>query len=66
MTMDKTNTVLVVLAVLAILAVIVIAPLGLIWSLDTLFGLAIPYTLKTWTATLVLLALTVNARGNTK
>ena len=66
MAISNANVLLVVLAVLAILAVVVIAPLGLIWSLDILFGLAIPYTLKAWVAALVLLALTVNARRNTK
>lgn len=45
--MKVSLTVLIVLAVL----VIIIAPLALIWSLNTLFPvLAIPYTIETWLA----------------
>jgi len=33
---------------------VVFGPLLTIWSLNTLFGLTIPYTLKTWFATLFL------------
>lgn len=32
------------------------SPLLLIWAVNTLFALAIPYTLATWAATWVLLA----------
>lgn len=39
------------LFILAIL-LIVYGPLISIWALNTLFGLAIPYTLKTWFASL--------------
>ncbi len=39
-----------IVATLAIVAV----PLCIIWSLNTLFGLAIAYTSKTWLATLLL------------
>ena len=43
----------------AVIAVIValtlwLVPLTLIWALNTLFGLAIPFTFKTWLASLVL------------
>lgn len=35
-------------------ALIAIVPLLTLWSLNVLFGLAIPYTLKTWFASLFL------------
>lgn len=45
----------VLMIVLLALAAIVLSPLGLIWSLNTLFSLAITYTLKNWFAALVLM-----------
>lgn len=36
--------------VLLIVAIIVLAPLALIWAMNTLFGLGIAYTFKTWVA----------------
>lgn len=48
----------VILFVIAIVAVIfVFLPLAGIWSLNTLFGLAIPYTFDTWCAAFVLSAI---------
>ena len=42
-------------AVIAVIAVVLIAPFVTIWALNTLFPvLAIPYTLETWFATVVL------------
>lgn len=36
------------------LAVIILAPIATIWALNTLFpSLAIPYTLETWAATVI-------------
>ena len=41
--------------VLMILALIVVGPIATIWALNTLFPvLAIPYTLETWAAAIVL------------
>lgn len=40
------------LIIAAIIALIVGGPLATIWSLNTLFGLMIPYNLATWFATL--------------
>lgn len=37
-----------------VVLVLVFGPLVLIWALNTLFGLAIAYTLKTWLAALLL------------
>ena len=54
---------------LAVIVIIVGAPLLTIWSLNTLFALAIPYTVTTWFATgwltLILAGRTVNT-ANTK
>jgi len=42
-------------AVIAVIAVVLIAPFVTIWALNTLFPvLAIPFTLETWFATVVL------------
>lgn len=40
-----------------IIALLVCMPLATIWALNTLFGLSIVYTVKTWAATLVLAAM---------
>lgn len=45
------------LIVLLLIAVIVIIPLAGIWSVNTLFLTSIPYTLKTWVASFVLMAM---------
>jgi len=37
-----------------IVGVIWLIPIATIWAVNTLFGLTIPYTLKTWAATLIL------------
>lgn len=42
------------LLILLIILVIVLGPLLIIWSLNTLFGLGIAYTLQTWVAALIL------------
>lgn len=45
----------IILGLLIVIAVIAIGPLLTIWSLNTLFPiLAIPYTLETWAACVVL------------
>jgi len=54
--------------VLAVIAVLIAAPLLVIWSLNTLFGLGIAYTLQTWAAVVLLQGwtqsmLTVAKRG---
>jgi len=44
-------------AVVLILALIIAGPLLLIWSLNTLFGLGIDYTIWTWLAAFILAAI---------
>lgn len=44
---------IVVLIVLGLL-IIALAPLAAIWSVNTLFGLGIAYSVKTWFAALIL------------
>lgn len=44
------------LIVLLVLAAIIFWPLLVIWSLNLLFGLTIPFTLGTWFAVFVLIA----------
>lgn len=39
--------------IVVILALIVLAPFAVIWALNTLFALAIPYTFWTWLAMLI-------------
>ncbi len=47
---------------LAIIA-IALGPLALLWSLNTLFGLGIAYTLKTWVAALLLGGTVASSKG---
>jgi hypothetical protein len=48
----------VLLAIVFVLALIALAPLCIIWSVNTLFpALAIPYTWETWIATIVVAGL---------
>lgn len=45
----------VILAVAVIIALLIIGPFLVVWSANTLFpNLAIPYTLETWCATVLL------------
>jgi len=53
-----------VLLGLFILALIIFMPFLVIWALNTLFGLTIGYTLKTWFATFVL-CMVVNSKSHT-
>lgn len=39
---------------LLVVALLIFVPLGEIWALNTLFGLHIAFTLKTWAAALLL------------
>lgn len=41
-------------AFLAFLLLVALGPLALIWSVNTLFALSIPYSVETWLAVLVL------------
>lgn len=51
--------------ILLIAALIWIAPLLTLWMLNTLFGLGLAYTFKTWCAALILNGiLTVNVKKN--
>ena len=45
-------------------ALISIVPILIIWSLNTLFGLGIAYTIKTWLATLILTGTLAAAGGS--
>lgn len=45
-------------------ALVVIVPLALIWALNTLFGLGIPYNLWTWLAMLILLLMIPTATAS--
>lgn len=47
--------------IMFIIALIIFGPLLFIWSLNTLFGLGIAFTLKTWFAAL-LLAITLSVK----
>jgi hypothetical protein len=42
------------LIIAIVIAVIVLAPFATIWSINTLFGLTIPFTFDTWCASLIL------------
>ena len=42
---------------LLVLGLVGLLPLATIWALNTLFGLSIAFTLKTWAAALVLVLL---------
>lgn len=55
----------IVLVVFIICVVIVLGPLAIIWALNTLFALAIPFAFKTWLATFVL-AGALSARAGKK
>jgi hypothetical protein len=37
-----------------VIAIVVLMPFATIWSINTLFGLTIPFTLDTWLASLIL------------
>lgn len=51
------NTLALLGVILLVILLIIIGPMAVIWSLNTLFPvLAIPYTLWTWLATLILSA----------
>jgi hypothetical protein len=51
-------TVIELLVVFLIIAMVVFFPFAFIWALNALFSLAIPFTFKTWMATVVLLGAT--------
>ena len=51
--------------VVAILAVWLV-PLGVIWSLNLLFGLSIAYNLQTWFAALLLSSIVSGSRASSK
>lgn len=61
--MDSWNDVAII-AVLVIL--VIIAPLCTIWAINTLFGLGIAYTGKTWLAALVLTTILSSASRKRK
>lgn len=48
------NTVQALMLILLAVLLVIFGPLAIIWSLNTLFALAIPYTFWTWLAVVVL------------
>lgn len=44
------NATLKLLLILLLIVILLVSPVLTIWSLNTLFGLTIPYTLATWFA----------------
>lgn len=62
---SRNKTIIVVALVFFIVAMIIGGPLAFIWSLNSLFGLGIEMTLKTWAAALFLMAC-VNGRSSCK
>jgi hypothetical protein len=46
---------LVALLIVLVVGLAVIYPIAVIWSLNTLFGLTIPFTFINWCATMVLI-----------
>lgn len=46
--------ILIIVSLLILICLIIVAPFLVIWSLNTLFGLVIPYTFQTWAASLFL------------
>ena len=55
-----------IVAIILTIAVIVFGPFGAIWSLNVLFSLSIPYTLKTWAASFFLFGLIGYSTGGKK
>lgn len=55
------NSLSTVVVILVLVTALTIGPLITLWVLNTLFALALPYTIKTWLAALIL-NLTVAAR----
>jgi len=49
---------------LLIISVIVFFPLLLIWALNALFTLGMPYTLKTWAASFIIGIYFASVKGN--
>lgn len=45
--------------ILLLIAVLIFGPIALIWSINTLFGLGIAFTLKTWFAAFFIVSLFV-------
>ena len=55
------------IAIVAVLAIVFYTPIGFIWALNTLFpSLAIPYTVKTWLASFLIVAIFGPATISTK
>ena len=51
----KNNVFAVLIAIIVIILILIFAPFLTIWSLNTLFPvLAIPYTMETWAATVII------------
>jgi hypothetical protein len=45
---------LIALLIVLVIALFVFYPIAVIWSINLLFGLTIPYTFSTWCATMIL------------
>jgi hypothetical protein len=51
---------------LLVIALLLFWPLAVLWSLNTLFGLAIPFTFWTWLSVIILTATFNSTRLNSK
>lgn len=49
---DGWEVFVIVVLLIVVFALVILGPIFTIWSLNTLFGLGIPYTFKTWCATI--------------
>lgn len=55
------------LAILVLIVIVVtVVPIATLWMLNTLFGLALPYTLKNWFAALLLNAMFASRVSSSK
>lgn len=61
----KMNNSTAIAVILFVILLVIFAPFAVIWALNTLFALAIPYTFWTWLAMLVLTATFGKANVNT-
>lgn len=57
MTDQQTKAAIALSVIITLLLVVTAGPFFTIWSFNTLFGLEIPYTFKTWCAVLWLITL---------
>lgn len=63
--MERSNVV-VTAAIAVALAMAVLEPIAVLWALNLLFDLGLPYTFATWLAAFVVLAVLRSAFGRSK